>query len=154
MKFKIIFRATIALLSFCVNANSLRAENWPGWRGPQQNGLSSEVNIPLKWSETENVHWRIPIPGDGHSSPIVWGDSIFVTTAVAEDLSRRLIRVDRESGKIIWNQVVATGPSETMHRDNTSASATPVTDGKLVYVSFCLNGRILVAAYSFDGEAV
>ena len=137
-----------------MNANSLRAENWPGWRGPQQNGLSSEVNIPLKWSETENVHWRIPIPGDGHSSPIVWGDSIFVTTAVAEDLSRRLIRVDRESGKIIWNQVVATGPSETMHRDNTSASATPVTDGKLVYVSFCLNGRILVAAYSFDGEAV
>ena len=152
MKCRKFASAVIALLS-CASANPLQADNWPGWRGPQQNGVSSETDIPLKWSETENVHWKIPIPGDGHASPIVWGDSIFVTSAVADDMSRRLIRIDREAGKTLWNRVVASGPSETMHRDNTSASTTPVTDGKLVYVSFCVNDKLLVAAYSFDGEA-
>ncbi len=154
MHFKFTTIASYSVLVLCVIATSVEAENWPGWRGPQQNGVSSEVTIPLKWSQTENVHWKIPLPGDGHSSPIVWDKSIFVTTAVAEDMSRRLIRVDRETGKIVWNQVVATGPAETMHRDNTSASTTPVTDGKLVYVSFCVDDKLIVAAYAFDGQAV
>lgn len=154
MQFKPLSVTVLAVIGICTQANLLQAENWPGWRGPQQNGLSNEVDVPVRWSETENVHWRIQVPGDGHSSPIVWENSIFVTTSVADDLSRRLIRVDRETGNIVWNHVVATGPAEKMHRDNTSASATPVTDGKIVYVSFCVDGKLLVAAYSFGGELI
>ncbi len=132
----------------------VRADNWPGWRGPQQNGLSTEVSLPLSWSKTENIHWKIPLPGVGHSSPIVWENDIFVTTSAPDDLSRRVLRIDRESGRVIWNRVVAVAPLEEMHRDNSSASTTPVTDGKFVYVSFCVDGRLLVAALTFDGEVV
>jgi outer membrane protein assembly factor BamB len=130
------------------------ADQWPAWRGIHQNGLTSETEIPLHWSETENIHWKIELSGVGHSSPIVWGDAVFITSANKEKLTRHLLCVDRETGRELWDRVITTAPIEPMHRDNTPATTTPVTDGQHVFVSFCDAGRLLVAAVSFDGQIV
>ncbi|MDX1925856.1 MAG: PQQ-binding-like beta-propeller repeat protein [Pirellulaceae bacterium] len=132
----------------------LRAENWPGWRGPKGDGHTTEQNLPVRWSATENVLWKIPIAGSGHSSPIVWEDSVFITTCYNDIQSRRLLKLDCGTGKVLWDREIAVSPIEEMHRDNSPASATPVTDGKLVYVVFLVNGGLEVSAIDFAGEKV
>ncbi|HBE68946.1 MAG TPA: serine/threonine protein kinase [Planctomycetaceae bacterium] len=127
------------------------AEDWPCWRGPTANGLSTG-NPPVDWDEEKNVGWKVPIPGVGHSSPIVSGDRIFVTSCIAENEQRILMCLDRKSGRVVWQKVVAVCPLETMHRDNTPASSTPVTDGEQVFVTFAVEDKIQVVAYTFDGE--
>lgn len=77
-------KAVIAGFMILMSTGLVFAENWPGWRG-DGSGISSEKNLPLKWSEQENVKWKRAIPGVGHSSPIVWGNCVFITTAIAED---------------------------------------------------------------------
>ena len=146
------FRVRLLALCFAVLGTVARAENWPTWRGPNHNGISSESNVPLTWSPKKNILWKTMIPGVGHSSPIVWEDKLFVTTCVVEDLSRRLLCIDRETGDIQWSKTVATSPIEQMHRDNTPASATPVTNGEHVFVTFQVDGQIQVSAYTFDGQ--
>ena len=76
--------ASMILCVILISAGRIFAQNWPGWRGDGL-GISPEKNLPLKWSEQDGVKWKTPIPGAGHSSPIVWGDRIFVTTSVAGD---------------------------------------------------------------------
>lgn len=140
-------------------AVSTATGNWPGWRGDGR-GLSPEKNLPLKWSEAEGVAWKTPIPGAGHSSPIVWGNRVFVTTAVAEDpnvetfrggvymggnrakpddseYAYRVICLDADRGDILWSTTVARRrPKTRRHTKNTYASETPVTDGTHVFASF------------------
>jgi outer membrane protein assembly factor BamB len=128
------------------------AENWPGWRGPRGDGTSQETGVPVKWSVDKNVAWKTPIRGLGHSSPIVWGDRIFLTTAIAETKDRLLLSLDRKTGKILWQKTVVNAPLETKNKENSYASATPVTDGQGVYVTFLDSGHVLVAAYDFDGR--
>ena len=69
-----------------------RGENWPGWRGPRGDGISSEKGIPVQWDLSKNVKWKADVPGVGHSSPIVWGNRVFVTTAVSSDPSQETFR--------------------------------------------------------------
>ena len=83
---------------------SLLAENWPGWRGPNGDGISSEINVPIKWSRTENIVWKTAIPGKGHSSPIVWEDRVFLTTCLSDRKDRLLICLDRNNGKANMQQ--------------------------------------------------
>lgn len=142
----------LIVISATLIAKECNADNWPGWRGPTGDGISKESEVPLTWSSTENVAWKTPIPGVGHSSPIVWDDAIIVTSAVESDLSRRVIRLDRDTGAVRWNKQVGVGPFEEMHRDNTPASATPVTDGKHIYVAFCLDGKLQLTSLTLDGE--
>jgi outer membrane protein assembly factor BamB len=130
------------------------SENWPAWRGPRGDGTSMEKNVPLKWSETENVVWKVPVPGKGHASPIVWGDRIFVVTAVEDQDQRVLLCLNRSTGKVIWKRVVLDAPLEKLHALNSRASSTPATDGEKVYVSFLDQDKMLVAAYDFDGNEV
>lgn len=127
------------------------AQDWPCWRGPSANGLSTG-NPPIHWDDEKNVAWKTPIPGVGHSSPIVSGSRIFVTSCIAESEQRVLLCVDRQSGSVLWKKTVAVCPLETMHRDNTPASSTPVTDGETVFVTFAVDDKIQVAAYTCDGE--
>ena len=129
-------------------------DNWPAWRGPRGDGISLETNAPLKWSATENIAWRTEIPGNGRSSPIVFGDRVFVTTGVNEDESRRVLCLDKSSGKIIWNTVVHNGPGGQMHRDNTMASSTPATDGETVFAVFVDDQGMKVVALDFDGKII
>jgi len=148
----------------------IRAENWPGWRGPSGDGVSNGKGIPTKWSSTENIAWRIAIPGEGHSSPIVWGDKVFLTSSLTEKNRRILLCLDRLSGQTVWQRDVVQSPPETIHRLNSRASGTPATDGRQVYVTFMraegnrviapnvgserliTPGKIIVAAYNLDGN--
>ena len=129
-------------------------EDWPAWRGPRGDGTSLEKNVPLRWSATENVLWKVPIPGKGHSSPIVCDGRIFVVTALEDRNQRLLLCLNRTDGEVIWRRVVLEAPLEKLHALNSRASSTPATDGEKVYVSFLDRDKMFVAAYDFDGDEV
>ena len=134
-------------------AGAARAENWPAWRGPRGDGTSRETNVPVRWGPDENVAWKVPIPGKGHSSPVVWGEKIFLTTCLEKGRQRVLLAVDRASGKVLWRRVVlTTGRLERKHRLNSHASSTPATDGRRVWVTFLDYPTIHVACYDADGK--
>ena len=143
-------------------ALSAHAQNWPGWRGPTADGVTPEKNFPIKWSASDNIAWKTPIPGRGHSSPVVWGDRVFVTSCVEGDdpkdkttpRDRILVCVDRKTGKVLWQKTVLTAKLEGVHKENSYASSTPATDGKHVFVTFIDQPKVIIAAYDFDGNEV
>jgi outer membrane protein assembly factor BamB len=145
-------RIGYAILTLLLVAASCQAEEWPGWRGPRGDGTSAETNLPVRWGATENVRWKVSIPGKGHSSPIVWGDRIFLTTCIEETGQRLLLCLDRSDGKILWQRQVLKAKLEPKHALNSYASSTPATDGKHVWVTFLDDPDILVACYDFDGN--
>jgi hypothetical protein len=124
------------------------AENWPCWRGPRNDGTSLEQNVPIQWSATNNIVWKKAVPGEGHSSPIIWGDRLFLTTAVKETQERLLLSFDRRTGDLLWQQAVLKAPLEAKNNENSYASATPTTDGEKVYVTFLNGDEVVVAAYA------
>lgn len=126
---------TSLALSF-VAAGSLWAEDWPGWRGPRLDGTSLEKNLPLKWTAKDNIAWQATLPGIGHSSPVIHGDHVFVTTCLLKSQERVLLCLDRRTGKELWSKTVLTSPLEPKHQLNSFSSSTPATDGKHVYVNF------------------
>jgi outer membrane protein assembly factor BamB len=128
------------------------SENWPAWRGPRGDGTSLERNVPVEWSATQNIAWKVPIPGKGHASPILWRDRIFVVTAMKEQKQRLLLCLGRTNGKVLWQRTVLEAPLERIHSLNSYASSTPATDGERVYVSFLDRDKMFVAAYDFDGN--
>ncbi len=128
----------------------VRSENWPSWRGPRGDGTSLETHVPLHWSATSNVVWKSPIPGAGHASPIVWKDRVFVVSSVGED--RTLFCFNRDTGNILWRQIVVSSPLERKHSLNSHSSSTPATDGQKVYVAFLDRAEMVVAAYDWDGR--
>ena len=144
----------LALAVTLLLVRSAVAENWPCWRGPRGDGTVTEKKVPVRWSATENVIWKIAIPGVGHASPIVWQDAIFLVTAIKEKKQRVLLRLDRATGRIVWQRVVLTAPIEGKHPLNSYASSTPATDGQRVYVSFLDGTKLFVAAYDFEGTKV
>jgi outer membrane protein assembly factor BamB len=145
---------TCGSLVFLVLAASAPAGDWPGWRGPRGDGTSDETHLPLRWNPTENVRWKVPIPGKGHSSPIVWGERLFVTTCLEKDEKRLLLCLDRRNGKLLWEREVLTAPLERKHKLNSFASSTPVTDGQHVWVSFLAYPDMQVVCYDFAGNLV
>jgi outer membrane protein assembly factor BamB len=110
------------------------AEDWPGFRGPTRQGISRETNVPIRWGAGSNIAWKIQIPGKGWSSPIVFGDRVFVTTATDGGVSFRLLCLDRLTGDTLWNKQVYRQEAGHKSRQNSYASSTPVTDGEKVYV--------------------
>ena len=152
--------------------------NWPQWRGPDGLGVSSEKNLPTEWSVNKNIKWKTPIAGRAHSSPIVWGNRVFVTTAVEGDAVPgakavthtidgkefrhpdsvgadrkhlfKVIALDRQTGKVVWEQTAFEGtPYDDRHRKSSYAAATPLTDGKHVYAFFGAEG---LYAYDMKGK--
>jgi outer membrane protein assembly factor BamB len=144
-------RILTCLAFLCIPAPTL-AENWPGWRGPRGDGMSLETKVPLRWSSTENIRWKTPIPGKGHSSPIVWGDRVFVTTCLEKEKQRLLLSLNGRDGKLLWQRVVLTAELEEKHDLNSYASSTPATDGKHVWVPFLAAPRVQLACYDMDGK--
>ncbi len=140
------------VLGLSAALSAARGENWPCWRGARLDGTSLEKNIPMHWSGASNVAWRTALPGVGHASPIVWEDKVFTVTALPETQARVLLCLDRQAGKILWQQTVITSPMEAKHPLNSHASSTPATDGKLIYVAFLDRKEMVVAAYDFDGK--
>jgi hypothetical protein len=150
-------RSTFAIisLSLCLIhfVGPADAENWPGWRGPRNDGSSLEKGIPVQWNgpQGQNIAWKVEIPGRGHASPVVWEDRIFLVTCREEEETRWLIALDRRTGSPLWEQMVVQSPLEAKHGLNSFASSTPATDGRLVYVTFLDRNKMVVAAYDFSG---
>ena len=127
------------------------ARYWPRWRGPSGQGFASGTSYPDKWSATENVLWKVRVPGEGNSSPIVWGDRIFLTTAHERGRRLSLLAFRRSDGSLLWEAFAPEGRLESVHDKNGHASATASTDGRLVFVSFGSRGLM---AFDFDGKLV
>ena len=173
----LIFALVVAgLSSFATTAS---AGNWPQWRGPDGSGISNEKNLPSEWSPTKNVKWKTPIDGRSHSSPIVWGNRVFLTTSIEGEAvpgakavkhvlegdkeflhpdsvgadrkhTFKVLCIDRDTGKILWQSTAWEGtPYDNRHRKSSYAASTPATDGKLVYAFFGTEG---LYAYDFKGN--
>lgn len=126
------------------------AENWPGWRGPKGNGQSAEKDIPWTWSEKDNIRWKVKLPGPGNSSPIIWGNRVFLSQSLdAKGHRRALLCLDRQDGKILWQREVPYKDNEPTHGTNPFCSATPLTDGQRVIVS---HGSAGIFCYDFNGK--
>lgn len=171
--FVISLLTTLALFDSTVDAG-----NWPQWRGPDGQGISTEKNLPTVWNATKNIKWKTPISGRAHSSPIVWGNKIFITTAVEGPVvpgakaakhmmgdkeflhpdsigadrkhTFKVISVNASTGKILWEQTAFEGtPYDNRHRKSSFAASTPATDGKHVYAFFGSEG---LYAYDMNGK--
>ncbi len=139
--------------------------NWHRWRGPSATGVAPHGNPPLTWDGENNVKWKTPIEGRGTASPIVWGDRVYVLTAVdtgtpgpgSETSQRNLhqfkvLCLDRRTGAVVWEKVAREAvPHERLHETNTYASGSPTTDGKRLYASF---GSFGVYCYDLDGHLI
>lgn len=137
------------LLAFLLAPALVQAENWPHWRGPRLDGTSTEKGLPVKWSKTENVAWRFDLPGIAGSTPVVWGDRIFLTSADGEDLV--LLCVSTQ-GKQLWRHLVGKGGKAMIRGDEGNfASPSPTTDGKHIWT---MMGNGLLACYTVEGKPV
>jgi len=127
---------------------TISAENWPQWRGPELNGVSPAKRLPTKWSTTENVAWKLAMPGRSGSTPIIWGEHIFLNVGTADatgDLE--LWTLDRNTGKVLWKGPIA-GGNRTERKQNMS-SPSPVTDGQAVWV---MTGVGVLKAFDLKGK--
>jgi len=113
---------------------SASAANWPAWRGPDGTGITSEAELPLTWSATENVKWKTPLPERGNSTPIVWEDRIFIAQNIGNQ--RAVMCFDRKDGRELWKAGPTYSEKERTHATNPYASASPVTDGERVVAWF------------------
>jgi outer membrane protein assembly factor BamB len=130
-------------------ATSAPASNWPAWRGPTNDGVTDETDLPLKWSTSENVKWKITLPDRGNSTPVVWGDKLFVTQAIEKEGKRMLLCFDKKSGKQLWDAVVTWKEPELTHATNPYCAASPATDGERVIVFHASAG---VYCYDMNGK--
>lgn len=130
----------------------VHAEDWPMWRGPRMDGTSLDKGFPTRVDG--NVTWSVELPGEGHASPIVFGDRLFTVSAVAETEERVLTSIDRASGKILWTKAVLKSPLEGKHKLNSHASSTPATDGEKVFTTFLDQTEVVVSAHDFAGNQV
>jgi outer membrane protein assembly factor BamB len=139
------------VVGMCLWASSekVHAENWPRWRGPNGAAISSEKHVPLRWTTSDNVAWKAEIPGEGSSSPIVFGQHVFVTSALEDGLRRQLHCLDRDTGRRIWMREIVDDNPEITSALTGHAASTPVTDGKHVVAFF---GNAGLVAYDFQGR--
>jgi outer membrane protein assembly factor BamB len=137
----------LALLLLC--ASLVRADNWPAWRGANGSGHTNEKDLPTEWGPDRNVKWKIPLPDQGNSTPVIWGDRVFYTQATERGKKRTLHCLDRATGKERWKVEVPYADKETTHGTNPYCSASPATDGERVIVS---HGSAGLFCYDLEGK--
>ena len=135
----------VFIISFMVT--QALADNWPQWRGPSLDGVSQESNLPVRWSTRENVTWKLPMPAWSGSTPIVWGDRIFLNVADGGNLY--LWSVDRTDGSVHWKRFLSDG--DRKQRKQNMSSPSPVTDGKHVWV---MTGTGILKGFDFAGKEI
>src|SRR6185436_19188942 len=165
-----IIAGSVAWVAACA---LLSAQNWPSFRGPSASGVADGAATAVKWNVAtgENILWKTPVAGVAVSSPIVWGDRVFVSTAVGSDPKAgirtglygdvepvkddskhtwKLVALDKRSGKVVWERVAHEGiPKTKRHPKSSQATSTPATDGTTVVAFFGSEG---LYAYDFDGK--
>ncbi len=127
-------------------------DEWSRWRGPRQDGISRDQDPPFEWSENQHIVWSSPVPGRGHSSPIVVGDQIFLTTADGEKEEQQILCYDRNSGEPRWTTTAHRGGFARMHSKNSQASATPAWDGEQLIAAFVNSDALWLTAVDADGN--
>ena len=129
--------------------------DWPWWRGPLRNGHATDAPVPTKFSETENLVWKVKVPFRGHSSPIVVGNHIFLTTADTKEQVQYVLAFDRRTGKQLWQVEVSRGAfPEKNHPKNTEATPTVASDGERVFATFYNHDRVLAVALDYQGNKI
>jgi len=138
----------VLCFAFCLIASAnVQAENWMRFRGPTGQGISTEKKLPVAWSATRNVKWQTSLPGKGWSSPIVFEDRVFITASAEEGVSCRVVCINRKDGSIAWDTEVHRQKPGPMRKQNSYATPTPVTDGKLVYSVF-YDGTVIAVDFA------
>jgi outer membrane protein assembly factor BamB len=142
-----------AILVILCSAQAARASDWPQWRGPHADGIADESRLPTRWSRTENVRWSAALPGWGTSSPVVYGDKLFVTSQSEQEGRKTLLTLclDRRTGKELWRHDFGFGIDQKVHQKSNLAVNTPAVTSDAVYVAF---GNSDVARYAHDGKLV
>jgi len=178
---RLILKVVIVILfvrvSIAAADSTEMLDNWPAWRGPLVNGVAPNADPPVRWSTSENIRWKLDLPGQSNATPIIWGDRVFVITAAesertVDQLSAqkaeppggyrttrpknyyqfRVYCINRKTGKILWQRMaVESVPHEGHHKNNTYASGSPATDGKRLYVTFGSHGLF---CYDLDGKPI
>jgi outer membrane protein assembly factor BamB len=141
----------LLLIWLAMESPLLAAENWPRFRGAGGEGHSNETGFPVEWSADQQIAWRTPIEGAGWSSPIVWNDRVYLTSAVGDGSACHVIALDRETGRVVWNREVAKQQLKRKEGKNSFATATPCTDGERIYAIFA-DGTFV--AVSLTGEVL
>lgn len=131
------------------------SQDWPWWRGPHHNGLATSDAIPTRFGESENVLWKTPVPGRGHSSPIVVGGHVFLATADETRQTQSVVAFDARTGAQVWIQQINQGGfPERNHAKNTEASPTIASDGELLFIPFFHHRQIQLTALDLNGKQV
>ncbi len=157
LAFAVRVRLALTASAFAPLCTSAAASgDWPGWRGPTADGhapAAAASALPVRWSETENVLWRAPVRGRGHSSPTVVGDRLYVATADPATNESLVLAFDRATGRPVWETVVHRGPLESgAHRNASPAAATVAWDGTRLYINFLHAKAIHTTALAPDGK--
>jgi outer membrane protein assembly factor BamB len=146
-------RLTVLLAGVLAAVGLTDASEWSRFRGPNGTGVGQGHGIPVKWSEKEGILWKTALPGLGNSSPVIWGDRLFLQSAREDGTERLLVCLRVADGKILWTQTVAGRPSRK-HPKNSFASSTPATDGERVYCLFWDGTDLALHAFDFEGRRV
>lgn len=151
----------ILMLSQSCQTDTDYTKNWPAWRGPEHTGVAPESNPPLSWSESSNIKWKKAIPGKGFSTPIVWKDKVFLTTAIVKEdapdstimpYTFKVLALSRENGELLWEKTVAEeNVKARIHNTSSHISNSSLTDGKFLYAYFGSRGLFCL---DFEGNII
>lgn len=144
-------KTTAPLLALALLTSFASAENWPNWRGPEQNGTSGETGLPVKFSPKEGVKWAADVPGISASVPVIWGDHVFITAPIAAEKKLIGLCYDKQTGKEKWRVTISEGDEVQWDDKSNLASPSPATDGDRVYFLFA---NAVAAACDFGGKIV
>jgi outer membrane protein assembly factor BamB len=139
-------RTIVLLITLLVTTTALSA-NWPAWRGPGGDGMSTETNLPVKWSPTENIAWKVSLPQWSGATPVIWGDVIFLNVAEADGSTLSLWALRRSNGEVLWKRPLGGGNNK--QRKQNMSSPSPVTDGTTVWA---MTGTGVLKAFDFRGN--
>jgi len=139
-------RRTVLIVMLLLSATAIASANWPAWRGPAGDGVSAEKNLPVKWSPTENIAWKLALPQWSGATPVIWGDMIFLNVAEADGDQLSLWAVNRSKGEVLWKKPLSRGNNK--QRKQNMSSPSPVTDGSTVWV---MTGTGFLKAFDFKG---
>ncbi|MEW4531080.1 PQQ-binding-like beta-propeller repeat protein [Maioricimonas sp. JC845] len=150
---RLLCTAAVVSVLLASTATAFDENDWPWWRGPNRTGIAADQQLPVEWDEETNVHWKVTVPGRGHSSPTIVGNQIFLTTADEEKQTQSVLALDRATGRLLWQTELNRGGfAEKIHSKNTHATPTVACDGKTLYVVFPNHERLQLAALSLSGK--